>query len=58
MRDDILIMSVFHQEPARNDPQPDKSHLLVQTERAGIAPYHCIELEDPESELSPLLHTV
>ena len=29
MRDDILIMPVFHQEPARYSPKTHKSQLLI-----------------------------
>lgn len=58
MRNNVLIMPVFHQEASRNNAQLCKAQFFIQTQSRFIGADHGIELQNPETEFFAMFHTV
>ena len=54
-QNDIFIMSVFHKKASGNRPEPDKSKLLIQSQRVSVGGDHCVKLQDTEAQFLSFL---
>ena len=57
-QNDIFIMPVFHKKASGNRPEPDKSQLLIQSQRISVGGDHCIKLQDAKPQFLSFLHAV
>lgn len=58
MRNNILIMSVFHQKSARDNAESGKAELFIQFQRGVICADNCVKLKYAKAKPFSLFHTV
>lgn len=58
MRNDVLVMSIFHQKSTRYCAKLHKSQSLIQMKRRRVAFYHRTELQDAKFQGLCRLHTM
>ena len=56
MRNDVLIMAVLHEEPARNTAKLSESKLLIQMQGDIIRCYYSIKLKNSETKTLSYSH--